>query len=504
MSKYSLLSTYQMLTHPVTPTGNTSLSDEVEKRDLYLPYDLHYKIFACLWAIATLFHMAHSGIYVLHFHYVLLTLAALNVLYRPASKPSFLFLLSLQLYDTYFKLPYASNHWVFTAFVNLTIIFSLVYLMLKRQTFRVDLGEWLKTFAPIVRIEVFVLYFFAVFHKLNADFFNPEVSCATDLLHAQNLPAFIPLTPAVLALNAYFTIFIEALIPLLLCFRKTRNLGILIGLVFHCILAFSSYNAYYDFTSMVFALYFLFASPQFSVKLWQQWRRVRNKNSFLGIRTDSFSLVKLLLISACFVIGLGIVHVLTKKLPDFHSFHLYFFWTGFSFIFIYLFLRYMLTKDSQPVQINSFFTLPHWAFWILPIVVFLNSFSPYLGLKTEYSLSMFSNLQTENGTSNHYILPASMQVFDYQRDMVEVVSSSDEGLQKLATANQLMVYNKFKNYVAKVRPQQIEYIRNGQHHTFVLAEAKPDHPLFQQNFFLFQKIMGFRDINKSGPQPCSH
>jgi len=63
---------------------------------------------------------------------------------------------------------------------------------------------------------------------------------------------------------------------------------------------------------------------------------------------------------------------------------------------------------------------------LLYLLYLLNGASPYLGLKTEASLSMFSNLATEGGRTNHLLdRDASgriAQPFGYQRDILEVVS----------------------------------------------------------------------------------
>jgi hypothetical protein len=118
---------------------------------------------------------------------------------------------------------------------------------------------------------------------------------------------------------------------------------------------------------------------------------------------------------------------------------------------------------------------------------------------------MFSNLRTEGGISNHYLIPASFQVFDYQKDLVEVVSSTDPILNKIAEKNKLMVYFTFKNLVAMRRPQRVEYLLNGQKkvYDFEIAKATND-PLLQKNSLLIRKLFSFRLISKFDPQPCAH
>jgi hypothetical protein len=113
--------------------------------------------------------MAHSDLFSLRFHYVLLTLAAAWAIVKPSLR-AFLVLISLQLADVVYTMPATSNHWLFTSFVNVTIIQALLYNVIKNKSFHVTEDRLLGTFMPVVRIELLVLYFYAVFHKLNAGF----------------------------------------------------------------------------------------------------------------------------------------------------------------------------------------------------------------------------------------------------------------------------------------------------------------------------------------------
>ena len=462
--------------------------------------EMQFKLFATLWAIASLFHMAHSSVFDTQFDFALLTLSALYVIFRP-SMGGFLLFISLQIFDAFYRMPFTTNHWIFTAFVNVTILHSLVYLIVKHRSFQVNSGDLLKTFAPLVRIELIVLYFFAVFHKLNAGFFA-DGSCATDLLHAQNLDKYIALTPTFFKLNAYLTLIIESLIPLLLCFRMTRSYGILLGLVFHCILSYSSYNAFYDFSSMVFAVYFLFTVPELSVQINSYLKELKTKIVRFA-SPKSFNTRSLIVRIVVFLFGLGIIYILTKKLTDFKSVHLYFFWTVYSLLYLFIFIRSQFfgkLTDKQTTQRTSF----HWGHWsllLIPIVVFLNGTSPYLGLKTENSYAMFSNLKTENGNSNHFLIPASVQLFDYQKDVVDVVSSTDPNLQKIANANLSMVWFEFRNYLNEHRPTEVQYMRDGKQAVY-RRDDKATHP--GKNNYVVAKLMKFRSFNKAGAQPCSH
>jgi hypothetical protein len=452
-----------------------------------------FRNFAIVWAMASLFHMAHSGLFDTRLNLALLTIAALYVLFRP-SISGFIALVLLQLLDVVFRMPNVTNHWLFTALVNLTILHCVLYAVYKKRSFDVDETEVYNTFAPVARIEVLILYGWAVFHKFNSGFFSPEVSCATELLKAQHLNGIISLFPQITFFNAYFTIVVELAILAMLPFHRTRNAGILLGFIFHLVLSYSSYNAFFDFTSMIIAAYFLFTNHDFNSRV-DQWK----ENIRLAVKSffKKYSFRKLMIACLSVLAVLAIVSVLNKILKDFRLFHLYFFWTLYGLTLTYILARFLFVKN-QRVDTQKPFALRSKSFLILPLIVFLNGASPYLGLKTENSYAMFSNLRTEGGITNHYIVPASLQVFGYQSDMVEIVSSSDVKLHRLAEQHQLMVLFEFKNHLQKYRPEEVTYRLNGELHLFrKTGELNPNH-------VLLSRLMKFRTISKYEPQPCAH
>jgi len=459
---------------------------------------IRYKLFCVVWAIATLFHMAQSRIYTSELPYVLLTLTAIALILKPGSVIRLGLLIVLQLYEVAFRLPDISNHWIFTTFVNLTILQAIVYLVIKQKSLRVDQGALLRTFAPVVRIELLLLYFFVVLHKLNGGFFSTDYSCAGVLYKAQSADALLPTTSAFLAFNIYLTLAIELLIPTLLFFRKTRNIGLLIGLVFHCIIAFNSFNGFYDFSGMIFAAYFLFTGDAFSRTVYDTYQKLLAKREQLKKQFSALTLRNVVLVVVGAAVGLGLLMLVTKKFTDYFRVV----WGIYSFLFILLFLRSLPQQAARPAR--PAFGLPAAVFALFPMLVFLNGMCPYLGLKTESSFAMFSNLRTENGITNHLFIPASAQVFNYQKDMVEIVSSSDPRLQKIADEQKLMAFFQFKNHVATAHPARIEYIRHGERRTFELATAAATDELLHKSPLVLRKLLGFRAITKTEPQPCQH
>jgi hypothetical protein len=458
-----------------------------------------FRIFTILWAIASLFHMAHSGVFDSQLNLTLLTIAALYAVFNP-SLPAFLLLIVLQIFDTFHRMPHTTNHWLFTAFANLTMIQAFFYLMWQNKTFNVNESELFKAFAPVVRIEIFILYFFAVFHKLNSSFLNPDVSCAADLLKAQHLDTLITITPDIAVFNAYLTLMVEALIPIMLFFRRTRYAGMLVGIVFHLVLSYSTYNAFYDFTSMLVAVYFLFTDEELSIKVYDWGKSIRAKLSFQKMQ---YSLTRLIAIAGFLVLAIALLYYLNSSLNTFKLFHLYFFWTLYGAILLAFLIAYIWSKrDNQPEPLRVF-SLPHASFAVIVLILFFNGMTPYLGLKTEHSYAMFSNLRTEGGISNHYIVPASSQIFDYQREVVEIISSTDERLQGYADEQKMMVLFEFKNYLQRARPREVQFLVNGKEYTYKHG-ITPMTGILEPNNALLSQLMKFRVFSKYEPQPCSH
>ncbi|KAA3436783.1 hypothetical protein [Rufibacter hautae] len=477
-----------------------SFLNEYTSPEKYKASILKYKIFCCVWPIASIFHMANYNGFTLNLTFFLLTSAAIALISKPSSIPRLLVFISMQMFQATLDLPGISNHWILTAFVNITILHSFIYLIIKRKSFYIDKVEFLNTFAPLVKIEVIVLYFYAVFHKLNAGFFDLDASCAVRFILAQNnYYNILPSDKALLALNIYATLFFEAIIPILICIRRTRYWGILVGLVFHFVIAYNPINGFYDFSSAVFALYFLFTSTAFSEKINSLYNNFIKRKTVLKKHMLEFNIVNFAMFTVSLLFFLFLIYYYNKVFQDYFR-HIV--WTTYGIGFITVFIMSMNVKEKN-TEPNPF-TVAHYTLLFFPILVFLNGLCPYLGLKTESSYAMFSNLRTEAGVSNHYIIPVNAQIFDFQKDVVEIVSTSEFHLQNVAKAGKLMTFFQFRRFVRTERPEFVTYKRNGELKTFTLSKATANDELFQKDNYLLEKLMMYRYWNKSGVQECAH
>ncbi|HEX2535948.1 MAG TPA: hypothetical protein VHK69_19540 [Chitinophagaceae bacterium] len=462
-----------------------------------------YQIFVCGLALATLFHMANKNSFTNGLHHFLLTAAALLLLQKSSSIARLVFFLTLQLYEAFKMMPQVSNHWIFTTFVNLTLVQVLFSEVIRSRSFRVSKHRFFETAAPILRIELIILYFFAVFHKLNSGFFATDVSCAADFFKAQVPQWLLPATDAVVWFNIYGTLVIESLIPLLLVFRKTRNLGLFIGFAFHCLLAFNPLNGFYDFSSIVFALYFVFTDASFTERVNRFAFRVRQRKNGVKayLQSLSFSPRNLALFIGLILSIAGGMHLLSKLFPDYFRYVL---WTVYSFGVIVLFAQSWLVPSRLPAQERNYFKIARLAFVLMPLVTFLNGLCPYLGLKTENSFSMFSNLRTEGGVTNHYLVPTSVQLFDFQKDVVLIQSSDNPTFQRLAREGKMMTFYTFRQHVQNEKPGRVNYVRNGRPATFSYATASRNDELLQKPSYLLATLLRFRYFRPAGQQPCAH
>ena len=92
----------------------------------------------------------------------------------------------------------------------------------------------------------------------------------------------------------------------------------------------------------------------------------------------------------------------------------------------------------------------------------LNTASPYLGFKTQNVFSMYSNLSTENYSSNHLLVKNGSLFGKFQNDLVIIGKTNIDKLKQ----HKIMVYEQMKNYVYEEFRKgkgnyEVLYIRNG-------------------------------------------
>lgn len=487
---------------------------------------LGLSIFSIAWAVYALIHLAvdlHRWFYdplplVLG---IVSGAAAISLLVRPSSLGRLgLLVVAWSAQKVYF-MPFIPNHVFLTLCTHLILLLSLGWAFATRNSASKLSSRFYETFAPLVRIEILILYFFAVFHKLNTDFFDAAVSCGWMLY--QEITELFPLLPTsepIPFLTIYGTVGLEALIPILLLFRRTRLWGVGLGIAFHFLLTLGARPYVASFSTHMIAVYTLFLSATFHEVLWERVRALRifewGQSMTQGARNHRWKLLggMGLLIGALIAAELLLDGWLFRRLAfEAQTVGLvgYFLWAISAFLLFggsWLALR----KDgsSRLAALRSsqtaFFRPVLTPGLVILLVVLLNGFSPYLGLKTEMSFSMFSNLRTEAGVSNHLFFPVLSRGNGYQDDLVTVLDGSAPWIGTASRKEQRIPFFKLRRLASRSPAPNtwIEYKHGGETVLVQYAED-PEHKIFQPLPFWERKFLRFRPLPPSdNVMTCGH
>jgi hypothetical protein len=433
---------------------------------------------------------------------------AVIVLFWPSSRTAFLMLAVAETLSVLLALPSTNTNRLFHLFIFGTIASTGFYALARNGFRRLDSGAWLELFQPLLRLELVIVYGLAAWHKLNFDFFNPQVSCAVVLY--ENAP-FFNLHASSEALRwglILATILTEASLPVLLSFRRTRNFAVCYGVLFHISLGLSEF---YAFSVTMISLLFLFTPDDFCDVA----------ADFLGSRSRLIKMVVIVGALAIIVIILGLnVATFGPSLADVRQIRGFksglnmiwgkaSYWSGYWLLPLYLgpvalfvWLWYR-QPDSFQTATHTYRPIPA-IFWVIPALLIFDGINPYLGLKTDTAFAMYSNLRSEGGTTNHLIWRHPLALGNYQEDLVQVLHSNDPPLILTAQRGWPIPFFDLRrriSYLAHTGTKNISvtYVRNGQ--TIHLDTAETDPELSTRPSLLERKLLLFRAIGREG---CPH
>lgn len=364
--------------------------------------------FGTLFAMALVFHYSDSQPLAL----VPALLAGLPALIFPGSVAAVGLVVVAGATLAVLNLPAASNHLVLSLLAALTLGAAALWALTTRNRPGRQ-GDLVQRSLNAARgpagLVLLVVYLFTVFDKLNTAFFTPATSCGSDLLGQLiwlNGFGDVVLNPAIAQSVAIATVLTEAAILGLLAVPRLRCWGVLLGVGFHSILALASF---YDFATIVFAVYVLLVPAEVFTALAPRTAMLR-RLALTGFAAH---------VLGSLVSGFADSPVSPVGLP----WHTLLVATWFVAVgpFMFALVRGYLAAQAAGVRPPSWRPRPA-VLLLIPLLAFVNGATPYLGLKTVANYSMFSNLHTEEGSTNH-LLPGvtSLELAGYQRDTVTVV-----------------------------------------------------------------------------------
>jgi hypothetical protein len=334
---------------------------------------------------------------------------------------------------------------------------------------------------PAVRLELLAVYFWSGWDKLNRDFFDPRFSSAAYLWER-----FWRGGRTGEAAVIWATVLIELGAPLLLLCRRSRGAAVWILLGFHLILGTV---LFYGFSTTMIALLALFAPSA-----WLERLTVGpgGRRALAG--------------AAVAVVAGGVAMNLVLHQPTHAAFRALWLAGAASGLGWVLWRRPWRQMDGEEPAPEPMLAAKA-AVWVFPAAIFFNGICPYIGLKTEGSFAMYSNLRTENGRSNHFVVSRPWHGFGYLDDLVVVEASSDPGLERWAKRGLELPWIELRLEVDALRksaggPVALTYVRQGRR--TVLADALTAAPFAMRPAWWQRKFLSFREILPDGSNGFSH
>ena len=428
---------------------------------------------------------------------------AVGVLLRPWSVVRIMALLASMALELIADLPNVFNHTLVIGVVSITLLVWWLFALVRSSDRARDPRFVFASIAPFLRAAFVIVLFSAAISKLNTGFFDASTTCAVWILDA--IP-FVSIPGGLAGLMIVGGVLVEVAIPTLLLFRRTRFLAILVGMGFGVVTALAGHA---PFAGFGWSFYLLFITPGTLGRVLVTLRRALPAQIRGGLAAASSSPVGWLVLGAAALLVMGFMQLLPTDLVGIAKRYgatlAFCLWTLAWAVLLLMNWRHWF---RPPPLTWGRFGAGHVVFAVALLLVVLNAASPYLGLKTRFSFTMFSNLQTEPGRWNHVVIPEAIRIFGLQDGLVRFDEVSDPAL-----AAQLDFYTGRKRTssgavtgdalgmpllaaqrVASYFPDAtITYQYDGK--TYVAAPVSSDPILGLSVPYLVQKLGGFRPLD---------
>lgn len=385
-----------------------------------------------VWAIAfglgVLYHEWQAGPELVSVH-TAAGIAAFLLLLRPTSQRRLMALFALMVLELVVNLPEPLNHDVLLAGGAAGALIDWVWLRSRREVAPGGAAFFFERVAPTFRVAFLVMWFAAALSKLNGGFLSADTSCALWIVDSIPLLDTGILPRSLRAVIVGGTVLTEFSIPVLLLVRRTRLAGIALGWVFHFVAAFAGHTA---FSGVGWSIYLLFlpagtlvAMADVGVERWHGVAATTRDRLERAWRHPA---------AAPVLLCLWLLAVLAlQQLPEvwFNRARRYGAMLPYAALapaWAWLVWRAVLRGGrSEHGSSAASLRLGHPVAYLVVGLVLVNALTPYLGLKTRYSFTMYSNLRTEAGLWNHLVVPSSVRLAHLEDDLVRVTGVDGAG-----------------------------------------------------------------------------
>lgn len=438
--------------------------------------------------------------------HVALLAAVAAVLLRPARLGPLVALSGTVLWTVWDEAPQLSNHWTLVGLISVALLLVAVVSTVEatratdRRSERTALvqARLVAWFIPAARWTFLAFYLFASFDKLNAAFFDPAVSCAIvfldESLTSIGLGALgVQDATAVQWMVIGATAAIELAIPWLLMIRRTRTPAVVLAIAFHAVLSIDKAHQIVDFSSFLTVIYLSFLPAGFSTRV------VERSGALVRAVAGRYQIRVQLLhgLGVGVLVFLGLAAELS--IPEFTSSRtlLWWFWQPVVVAILVVLVRYARRQpDGPPTPLGR---PPAWLM-VVPVLAFVNGLLPYLEVRTAGSWNMYANLRVVDGDSNHFVIRRGVPLTDEHRHLIEIVSSSDPGLQQYALQGLALTRTQLRIYVVDHPDVAITYRYQGD---LIESPRAGDDPLLNEPVSLLrEKFQVFRAVTIDPPEQC--
>ena len=453
--------------------------------------------FALLLAISLILHqMWWDGFEVRSPHFFVI-LAALWTVLRPTSVVRFLTMIAMEVLTVALDMPDVGSHTLLLLVSGVCLLIWVAWVALRARRLP-DAGILFEQIAPFFAVQLLLVYAVAAVAKLNTGFFDPDISCAASM--SGRLPwshlSILAGSWRVVA-SIWGTVIIEVALPILLAVRRSRMVGLVLGGVFHAVLGLAG-NV--PFSALALAFFVAFLPSDTPSRLFHL-TATRPGLVRWASRAErmSRSVAAFPVAVGCWLIGAAIFPDEPGTGPTLLS-------DGMGLLMVAAFAGGILVVlalargGSQSGSARSL-RIHHPVFAAGILLMVLNSVSPYVGLKTESSLTMFSNLHTEGGQWNHLLIPEAVRVFPYQDHPIRILASNDPALQAHGQAGVRLVPFELDRHLRSHPGTIATYTTTDARGDKVLTAGPGDDAAPLTRRFL-EKIVKFQPVPPSGRAGC--
>jgi hypothetical protein len=448
-------------------------------------------VFAFLWGTATLSHHLASPRWFVHHAWLNVALVAVAVLVvlRPHVNVLFTALAALGFVNVVKLAPEHPNHMLFEGVGDLVIVSAVLLAVHEaRRRGGVERQQLFERMAAPIRVGALILYAWALLHKLNWDFLDADVSCGGVLLRDTFARSSLPPPPAWAGGAAMWgSLLVEGAILLGLVFGPSRAWAVGLALFFHLFLAQHPVTGLYSFSATMLPVLFLFTPPAFTDAIGEQVERARRVVRRRPAATGALAATALAL--ALLAVGSG----------EESRRQLWNVWAVFA-VGIY---GVWAWRHRGEFEIAGAFRIRPAVLWVFPLLLLVNGASPYLGLKTHASFSMFSNLRTEDGRTNHMLL-GRLSLGTWQDDLVDIVDTDLPSLAKMKDADLRLTYFHFRRLAGTARRDfGVTYRRKGELRVLRVRDGIANDPeAATPPPWWMHKLLRFRGVDRDGRTRC--